>query len=146
MDWLHWTLIPTLLAGWFWQNCVHELSHLLFIWILHSKKPKGFYPYPHKYEGRFYFARYRCEPYQYPGHPFVHAAPLFGASAQALLVVFAYFFFPWDTWPYFATLLLCPAVDVLWWYRGFWWGRQGTDGQRYIASKAIRKTHQDLFG
>lgn len=131
MEWPHWTVYIVLLGVWLWQNCVHELSHLLAIWHYHGKRPRGFYPYPHKHGGRFYFARFRCDPYRVPGHPLVYAAPLLGAAIQlGLAVVFISLFFREYTW-HSLVVMLVPVVDAMWWCRGYFWGTEKSDGKRY---------------
>lgn len=138
MPWPHWSVYVVLFAAWFWQNAVHELSHLIAAWRYHRAKPLGFYPYPHKYKGRFYFARYECEPFPLPGHPWVHAAPVVGALVQYLVVAWALLFLEFcevgDLWWYWAVLTLCPIVDMLWWVRSYYWGSPESDGWRFKAS------------
>lgn len=155
MEWLqYWPCAATLLAGWIWQNCVHELSHLIAVWRYEKKLPTGFYPYPHIRNGKFYFARFSCEPFESPGHPRVHSAPLLGAGIQLLLVQVSSILVvlagpeSFQTmWSYMKVILtVIPLVDIAWWFRSYYWGRAGSDGQRFRrarVSDAWRREKQD---
>lgn len=138
MEWLqYWPYAVALLGGWIWQNCVHELSHLIAVWKYERCKPRGFYPYPHTHNGKFYFARFRCEPYVSPGHPAIHAAPILGGGIQLLCVqlVSVLVVLPGleSFLPTGLVIILSaiPLVDVAWWFRSYRWGREGSDGQRF---------------
>ena len=140
MEWLqYWPYAVALLVGWVWQNCVHELSHLIAVWRYEKKRPTGFYPYPHTHNGKFYFARFRCEPYASPGHHMIHAAPVLGGSIQLLCVqvvsVLGVFLGPesfLEMLLYLRIILsVIPLVDIAWWWRSYRWGREGSDGQRF---------------
>jgi hypothetical protein len=143
MEWLqYWPIAVALLGGWLWQNCVHELSHLIAVWYYEEKRPTGFYPYPHTHKGKFYFARFRCEPFELPGHPLVHAAPLLGGGYQLLFVQIASIpmvllgpesFVPMLLYMRIA-LSVIPLVDIAWWFRSYRWGREGSDGQLFKLS------------
>ena len=139
MEWPHWSVYVVLVVAWLWQNAVHELSHLIAAWKYHRCKPLGLYPYPHIYKGRFYFARYKCEPFKLPGHPGIHMAPLYGTVVQCFLVscvaLFLEVFLEIEGLEgYTVAVVLCPVVDSLWWLGGFYRGSSISDGQRFKRS------------
>ena len=102
-------------VAWLLQNCVHELSHVVAVKIYHNKRILGFYPYPHWCDGRFYFARYSCEPFNLLDHKQVHSMPLWSSVVQfAILAVVTKF----NTEHLFFLLpfLVAPLADAAWWF------------------------------
>jgi hypothetical protein len=133
MDW-NWWAFAVVPVAWFLQNCVHELSHLLVGLVWEGRKPMGFYPYPHKHNGKWYFARYQSGAATKPGrsHRPCLIAPFFGGLIWSALWTALLLFVASPSWRIF----LLPAaitglVDAGWWWRGYFWGRPTTDGKRW---------------
>lgn len=137
MEWPHWSIYIILPVAWLWQNFIHELSHGIALYHYHKKRVLGLHPYPHKHEGIFYFARVCVEPYILPGHPMVHAAPLWGALVQVIgvLLIGAPLLILFEHYWHLVLLFAIPCVDVLWWVRSCRWGRPESDGKRYRVSR-----------
>jgi len=132
----YYILVACILVAWFLQNVLHELSHLYSGWRYEGRKPKKLIPWPHMFEGRFYWARYEC------GEATVknvfyemkrHSAPLATALIQPMVVVAvgmlleSYGVLPVYVLPFF----VAPLVDALVWFWGYFMNREGTDGYRW---------------
>jgi hypothetical protein len=136
MEW-NWWVLAAVLPAWFLQLCIHELSHLLVGWFHEGKKPEGFYPYPHKHEGRFYFARYAAGPSKFPDSFYVmnhlprHIAP-FVAGVLVLAISLVVFFLLSPAWRVWVLPTAAMGLgDALWFWRGYFWGSKRTDGMRW---------------
>lgn len=120
--------IGMILIAWFIQNVIHEASHLLVGKIVEGRKPLKLIPFPHRYEGRFYFARYLSGPATKIGSAkHRHIAPLFAGVFMVfvgvcLTVSFGFLFIPF---------IISPAIDCFVWYWGYFKNSLGTDGYRY---------------
>jgi hypothetical protein len=135
MDW-NWWAIAVVPVAWFLQNCIHELSHLLVGWVWNGRKPLGFYPYPHKHDGKWYFARCTWGPSTNDRSPRpALIAPFFAGMIWATLWTVILLTVASESWRIF---LVPPAatglVDAAWWWRGYLWGRPGCDGQLWRSS------------
>lgn len=123
-----WLLLIIPIA-WFVQNCIHEGSHLLFGWLEEGRKPLEFKPWPHRFEGRFYFARYAMGEATKDGLTCIcirHAAPVLVNSIYiTLMSVLTVLHMV------FAIFVLCTLVDLAFWVYGFYWGSELSDGQRF---------------
>jgi hypothetical protein len=127
-----WHLIPTLLIAWLVQNTIHEVSHLLAGWIFEGRKPLGLWPYPHRYQGRWYFARYRSGPAKRSDPTATrHIVPFYAGLIWITVSLFAAVLLPEHLWLYCMPFTLCATVDALFFWWGFYWGSPESDGQRY---------------
>lgn len=120
--------------AWLLQNVVHEASHLLFACGFHNRKPLGLWPYPHKYAGKFYFARssWSGAPEKGKYDP-LWLSPLLGTVVVAMsagIVMLAYLGCP-DVKYGASAFIMCAFVDTLWWVEGFLWGAPHRDGKRW---------------
>jgi hypothetical protein len=136
MDWNWWALAAVPVA-WFLQNCLHELSHLLVGWVWNGRKPLGFYPYPHKHEGQFYFARCTwgatTKPERSPRPALI--APFFAGVFWASLAAGILLFVASPSWRIFVLPFgVTGLVDAAWWWRGYFWGGPYCDGKRWRFS------------
>jgi hypothetical protein len=136
------------LVAWGWQNVVHELSHLWNGWIWEGRKPVKFVPWMHRYEGRFYFARYESGLATENGSPRRrHSAPIRWAAVQiavglgGLWALIAYG--EGASALYMVPLLVCPAVDAGFWLWGLWARRPGTDGDRWRRQLDLERGSAD---
>lgn len=143
MEWNWWVLAGVPVA-YFLQLCFHELSHLLVGLAHEGRKPTGFYPYPHKHNGKFYFARYTSGPghfqqvyYRRPHIP-RHIAP-FWAGLLVVAISALVFFLVSPAWRVFALpTAVAGLVDMLWFWRGYFWGSDGCDGKRWRNGDGYR--------
>lgn len=135
-------LIPTIILSWFIQNCIHELSHLAAAWLIDERLPYGFYPYPHKYKEKFYFARYRVWPGPTKLSKWVHIAPCIAAGVETfiILILLGLLSFPW--WSIFLfPLLIAAQVDAIWFWRGYFWGSKNCDGKQWKRARETTKNN-----
>lgn len=133
MNWLLFILIC--IAAYFVQNCIHELSHL-FAWnMLEGRKPVKFVPYPHKYRGRWMFARCQAGPKQYfTDIPwFVYIVPFWSAIiwffiwGLCFFQMLGYYEHVW----YFIPFMVCGLLDALFFWYTYLFGSDRSDGKRY---------------
>ena len=123
-----------IIPAWAIQNALHEASHLFFAWWCQGRKPLGFWPYPHLHDGRFYFARCRWGRQMHPGLEYpIYIAPFIMAAiwmfCTAILGLLLH--------PLFFAGTLTALVDALWFWRGYFWGTEFSDGKRY--KKAVEQ-------
>jgi hypothetical protein len=138
MEWTWWILL-LIIPSWFLRNCYHELSHLI-VGRLHEKRDiKGFWPWPHCFNGRFYFSRYRLgwpkkglslkalNSNHWPRHiaPF-YADLLLLVALGAAMILSSPVARPWFLPPMGAAV-----IDAFWFWRGYFWGSEGCDGKRW---------------
>lgn len=131
MTWNWWVLL-VLPFAWFVQNCLHEGSHALAGWAQEGIKTVGFYPWPHMYQGHFYFARYLYEAPKAPEppHRFRFIAPLVTAlTLMATLVVLMFTVVPLQHRIWLVPSAACGLGDALWWLESYLWGNPQRDGQ-----------------
>lgn len=140
-----WDLVAALAVlplAWLVQNLVHEGAHLVVGWVVEGRRPTVLIPWPHRYDGRFYFARCDSGPATKPGSPKARfLAPLKAAKILAVVALVAtgisleaaWTVPAWGVhvWALIVPFFLCPFVDLHWWMRGFLLQRPGTDGDRY---------------
>ncbi len=131
-----WWFLATIPVFWFLQNVYHEGSHAIFGFLVEGRELLGFYPYPHKHDGRFYFARYHYGPATKDGSASPrYLAPVW-AGLWVCLVMLAFFLFTK------IGIYLIPAtigfVDFLWFWRGYFWGSKRCDGKRWRALRERR--------
>lgn len=141
---MNWYLLVGLgLVAWFCQNVTHELSHLWSGWLWEGRRPKKLIPWPHKHQGRWYWARYESDVALKNGSPrHRHSAPLRWASIQFITSMTIYCVTVWkgiDGWIYLTPFVLAPLVDACVWMWGYLLDRKDTDGvrwknQRYFES------------
>lgn len=139
MTW-NWWVLAVVPVAWFVQNCVHELSHLI-VGLFQGLKPTGFYPYPHKHNGKWFFARYTFEypdnltPIQINKLTRIHnpryISPFYAGLIWCGLFVGIILLVPSSWRIFFVPFVACGLVDALWFWRGYFWGREGNDGQRW---------------
>ncbi len=140
MIWNNWVLafIP---VAWFVQNCIHESSHLLMGWWVEGRKPLGFWPYPHRYKGRWYFARYQSGKPKYVdifiGHR--HIAPFFYAWIWMLIGILVMNFMPGELKIFCLPFIIAGLGDALFFWYTYFWGSVPSDGKRYRLVNLLRK-------
>lgn len=133
MEW-SWYILLLIPIAWLVQNVLHELSHLIAAYISFNASPKIFKPYPHMYNGRFYFARTEFK-YDYKDFrdaiidpstvdiaPFISG--IFWAGLLTLLSLG------------FNTLCLlsfiaCNIIDSLFFWYTYIWGSFKSDGKKW---------------
>ncbi len=118
-----------ILLAWFFQNNLHEFSHLLVGKIVEGRKFIKLIPWPHKFGGKFYFARYESGPATKSGSPkFRHIAPVMGAASlffiATLVLIITHKLFV-------VAFIVCPIVDICFWMYGYLFNRPTTDGFRF---------------
>lgn len=118
------------LAAWAWQNVAHEGAHLLVGWLVEGRAPRRLVPWPHRWQGRWYWARYENGLATKAGSPgWRHIAPLCGALMQAGIVVGLIITIEaWLSFPFF----ICSIVDAIVWTWGLAANRPGSDGRRWL--------------
>jgi hypothetical protein len=89
----------------------------------------GLWPYPHKHNGRFYFARAQSGPATKDGSPaYRYIAPFF--AGMLICGVFGALFVVTRIWAYLP-FAVCGLIDMAWFWRGYFWGSDMCDGKRY---------------
>jgi len=105
---------------------LHELSHAVATWATGGRVTE-FRPWPHRFDGRWYFGRMMRE----GGDDYtVAVAP----AVKANSLVFVYALAAW-VWAPLACLAAWELVDFAWWWRGWLW-KPDSDG-----GKARRLRH-----
>jgi hypothetical protein len=138
MNW--YLLVSLVVVAWFWQTLAHELSHLIVGWFVEGRKPKVLIPWPHKFQGRFYFARYKNGSATKTGSASLrHMAPIFWAAIQITIVYTLLLFVPISVFVYLSPFVFCPLIDVLFWSFGYIFNRPYTDGWQL---KKITEHHE----
>ena len=133
IEWSWWVLalIP---VAWFFQNCVHEFSHLAVAYATQGRRPTGFYPFYHKHEGIWYFARYSSGVQRWGGLSLAPTliAPFFGGIAvtTTALILKIHVVQP-EHMIFLVPFSLAGFIDSLWFIRGVFWGSIRTDGKRF---------------
>lgn len=133
MDWNWWALAVVPVA-WFVQNCIHELSHLVVGWVWEGRKPLGFWPYPHKHGGKWYFARCLSGEAAIKGRSPRprYIAPFYAGMLWSIVWTIHLVFMCTDAWRIFVLpFAVTGFIDAAWWWRGYFWGRLTCDGQRW---------------
>jgi hypothetical protein len=132
MTWTWWVLALVPVA-WLVQNMLHEGSHLLWGWV-QGLKPLGFWPYPHKHNGKFYFARCRMEPDPEPhlkANP-RHIAPFLTGASLVVILAILLFVVPRGARIWMLPFIATNLVDAFWFWRGYLWSKNPwNDGQRW---------------
>ena len=135
-----WLTIVSMAVAWFLQNCTHGISHLVAVSYYHGAKPVSIRPWPHVHRGGFYFCRaiwsWRGVKKPYTTHS-VYSAPVIGALVQCViaLAVFAVvFILDKPSAQYVLSFVLAPLVDIVWWFGGYKWGSERSDGQRFCRA------------
>jgi hypothetical protein len=141
MVWNYWVLafIP---VAWFLQNCIHEFSHLLVGWKLEGRKPLGFWPYPHRYKGRLYFARYELEEIPRIDLEVIslrYSAPFYAGLTWMAICLFASLLFPDNLKLFCAPFVLAGLVDALFFWWTYFWGSELSDGKLFKYAKRLQK-------
>jgi hypothetical protein len=133
---MNWYLfVGLVLFAWFWQNLAHELSHLVVGWFIEGRKPKKLIPWPHKFEGRFYFARYENGPATKGGSSsWRHIAPMLWDAIQVTVSYSLLIFLSMATFLYISPFVFAPLIDTLFWCYGYVFNRPYTDGWQYKKS------------
>ncbi len=127
-----WYILLFIPIAWFLQNCIHEASHLFFAWMDEGRKPTGFYPYPHKHRGIFYFARYTTGPATRTTiSKFKHIAPFISGISLFLVCLGCVFGMPAPTKIYFLLFGATNLIDALFFWYTYLWGSKYSDGQKF---------------
>jgi len=133
MDWSWWVLLA-IPAAWFIQNCVHETSHLIVGYIHEGRKPLGMYPYPHKHNNKWYFARCRMGPATIKrSGPYLprYIAPFYAGLIVSSISFLIMSFLPQLHKIFALPSAICGLVDAFWFWRGYIWGPDRTDGRKW---------------
>jgi hypothetical protein len=137
---MNWYLfIGLIFLAWFWQNLAHELSHLVVGWFVEGRKPKKLIFWPHKFEGRFYFARYKNGLATKNGKSsWRHLAPVLLDAIQITIIYSIFIFVPvTSVFLYTSPFVFALFIDMLVWSFGYLFNRPYTDGWQY--KKSIEK-------
>ncbi len=140
MIWSNWVLLFIPVA-WFLQNCIHEFSHLLVGWIVEGRKPLGFWPYPHFYKGRFYFARYRSQDLTQIDLKAIgvrYSAPFYAGLLWMAICLFSSLFMSEELKIFCMPFVLAGLVDSLFFWFTYFWGSELSDGKCYKYTKNLR--------
>jgi len=146
-----------IIVAWLFENVLHEASHLLCA-TLKGLKARALYPLPHwvSYEdaedglfgyrlwrpwelwkkpwdnAKWFFARcvYDAPEKPWSRHAAIHIAPFVWGITLFISTMIG------STMVGFRTLYLLPfalvgLIDALWWVRGYFYGSEGCDGQRW---------------
>lgn len=98
---------------------LHEFSHVIATWATGGKVTL-FRPWPHRYEGRWWIGRMMRD----GGSDLaVKTAP--GVKAHALLLAYGV---AANAWAPLFMLVVWELVDFGWWWRGWIWRLDHTDG------------------
>jgi len=133
-----WYVLLLIPVAWFIQNMLHEGSHLLFGWFYEGRIPTGFYPWPHKYKGRFFFARYSSGPpskntgYLKSEKP-RHIAPFIIGMVVLTICLICIFVTPAAISLYFVPFAIASLIDCLFFWYTYLWGSKWSDGKRFKA-------------
>lgn len=125
------TYALTFLASWLYVTVMHEVSHVLVAWKDGATKVR-IYPWPHRHEGKLYFARYSYEGIEYKGaHNLIDYAPVFmDCLTVGIAMLFSVLVFgPTHLGP--VIVAGCALIDYIVWFWGFCWGGAHTDGYKY---------------
>jgi hypothetical protein len=149
MDW-NWWVFLTAVVAWLLQNVVHEGSHALVARVKYDVRVARFFflpawfssegdefwkpwsptkPYP---DARFVFAGvvWKGE-IPHEKHSLVSFAPNLGALVVVAVAGVLMAFLP-PSWRLLVLpFLIAPLIDVLVWWRGYFWGGENTDGYRW---------------
>ena len=128
MEW-SWLILLLIPIAWIVQNTIHEASHLLVGWWREGRKPIALIPYPHKYNGLFYFARYTCSAgSKKDPEDLTDIAPFWAGfiwlDLQACLMYLTDSFWP-------LPFAVAGLIDALFFWWGYFWGSSSCDGKRY---------------
>ncbi len=131
MIWSWWALLA-LPVAWFIQNCLHELSHFVFAWRVEGLKPLGFWPYPHFYDDRFWFARYKVDGGgEKREHRWRNITPFwsgfFYTVSFSIMLVLA----KEENRIFILPFIIANVVDALFFWWGYIWGSELSDGKRF---------------
>lgn len=141
MDWTwnNWVLVFIPVA-WFVQNCIHEFSHLLVSRISEGREMLGFWPYPHYYEGRFYFARCNSgEPICRDFYGSRYIAPFYFGLLWATIGIITMTFIAEDLKIFCLPFILAGLIDALFFWYTYFFGSGISDGKLYRLANRIRK-------
>jgi hypothetical protein len=142
MEWNWWVLLVALIA-WFVQNCIHEGAHVLAGGVIYGATKPRIYPWPHKFNGRWYYARYSFKlskwAQAFSNEPdlrsSIHFAPVGAAVIPIVLSIVVFLFLP-DAYSILALpFMIAPVIDVAVWEWGYHYGSEGCDGKRYKLMK-----------
>jgi len=126
-----WWFLAILPGAWFLQNCLHELSHLIYALFYEGHKPIGFWPYPHTHNGRFYFARYKIHTDGKPADRLRHIVPFW----QGVFCVISLFIMSTlvkeENRIFILPFIITNFVDALFFWWGYFWGSDYSDGKRF---------------
>ena len=154
MAW-NWWVLALIPFCWIAQNTIHELSHLVSAWFVERLPPRGLWPLWHWVNrddpsqwrwwrpwelwrrpwpnARFFFARFQSDVPASPRrqhHP-TFIAPVYAATAIVTASLLLVLFGPLSARIFFVVPGACALIDAANWWRGYFWGSPGCDGQRW---------------
>lgn len=121
-----WIILAILgVVGWVLTLITHEMSHALVNKIA-GRTITEIKLWPHFHNGKFYFGRVSSTGGK-ESLMWVHTSPLLkGVALSALWIVLAIFYYE----PLFV-LAGAELIDMLWWFKGFLFGPDYTDGAKF---------------
>ena len=131
---LYW-LFLTIPLAWILQNIIHELSHLLVGKIIEGRRMKKLIFWPHKYEGRLYFARYESGyATKKASEKARHLAPALTASILSFLYACIIAMLSPILKIVIAPFFIACLIDIIIWFKGYYQNKLYTDGYYYRRS------------
>jgi len=138
----NWWVFAVVPVAWILQNCIHEFSHMIVGWVTRGEKPAGFYPYPHRRAGIFYFARYS---YSVSDSKNSHApkwiAPFWGGVVWFVIAGILMLLLSREMRIFVVPFTVAAVVDALFFWRGYFWGTERCDGKRW---EKVRKEKENV--
>jgi hypothetical protein len=134
IEW-NWWALAVIPVAWFLQNIIHEGGHLFVAWE-NGWKVKGFWPYPHKWNGRWYFARCQWSRMG-PSSGWnavlkkVCISPFFTGLMWAVLCSLAIVLVPSWLRIFGIPFVIAGLFDAGFFWWGYFWGSEMSDGRRY---------------
>ncbi len=121
---MEWWFLIFIAVGAVEEIVLHALSHAVVVWG-EGKKVLTFKPWPHKHKAGWSWGRMTYDRHlEYLGG-MCNAAPMLKGMLMALLWLnFAQHW--WHLWP----MVAWEAWDVIFWWRGWFWGSDRADGRK----------------
>jgi len=129
----HWTVFLAVIPAYYYQLFLHELSHAFVARTLGYKNVKFWvWPWPRKVAGHWMMAGFSFEfESRHPEESNMWIAPMITASVWTVFVsMLSVVTFVW-AFP-FAVVAL---IDVLWFWKGYFWGPAAHDGRQYREAR-----------
>lgn len=120
------------IIGLFVQFSLHEISHIIFGHIFEGRKPKKIWPYPHRFNGKFYFARYEMyEATKVGNEHMVPISPLISGLVYYIITMLILFIIREKNIYLFSFAAFNAADCLFFWYTVFF-GSKESDGKKFL--------------